>query len=150
MASEKEIEIETRLGKRRIDPSKIITFPRGLAGFEDEREFTILPLRQDAPMMILQSIHRREVGLLVADPYAFLDSYPVLVGEAEQRMLKIGKSQDASILVTVSIPQGHPEEAMLNLTGPIVLNHQERIGMQIPQVCEGPTQVKIYQPEAAQ
>lgn len=147
---EKEIEIETRLGRRAIDPEKIIRFPRGLAGFEEEREFTLLQLRPDAPLLILQSIRRPEVGLLVADPYSFLPSYPVVVGEAEQKLLEIAATDDTAILVTVSIPAGQPEKAMLNLTGPIVINHQARIGLQIPQGFEGPAQVSMHQPEAAQ
>lgn len=147
MACEKEIEIDTRLGRRTIDPEKIINFPRGLAGFENEHDFTLLQLRPDAPLLILQSINRPEVGLLVADPYSFLSSYPVVVGEAEQSLLKIQKTDDAAILVTVTIPAGKPEEAMLNLTGPIVINYQSRIGLQIPQGFEGPAQVSLHQPE---
>lgn len=147
MGCEKEIEIETRLGRRAIDPDKIVHFPRGLAGFEDEHDFTLLQLRPDAPLLILQSMNRPEVGLLVADPYSFLSSYPVMVGEAEQQLLKITETGDAAILVTVSIPAGHPEQAMLNLTGPIVINHQARIGLQIPQGFEGPAQVSMHNPE---
>lgn len=148
MACEKEIEINTRLGVRSIDPEKIVHFPRGLAGFEEEHEFTLLQLQPDAPLLILQSTNRPEVGLLVADPYSFLSSYPVMVGEAEQQLLKIQKTDDAAILVTVSIPAGAPEKAMLNLTGPIVINHKARIGLQIPQGFEGPSQVSMHNPEA--
>lgn len=147
MGCEKEIEIETRLGKRTIDPEKIVHFPRGLAGFENEHEFTLLQLRPDAPLLILQSITRPEVGLLVADPYSFLSSYPVMVGEAEQQILKIDKTDDAAILVTVTIPAGEPEKAMLNLTGPIVINYQSHIGLQIPQGFEGPAQVSMHRAE---
>lgn len=150
MADKKEIEIDTRLGRRTIDPEKIVSFPRGLPGFEKEHDFTLLPLRQDGPLLILQSIHRPEVGLLVADPYSFLPSYPVVIGEAEQKILQLDKSADAAILVTVSIPPGKPEEAMLNLTGPIVVNYQSRIGLQIPQGFEGPAQVSLHQPEIEQ
>ena len=132
MASEKEIEIETRLGRRIIDPDKIVHFPRGLAGFEEEHDFTLLPLRPDAPLLILQSMTRPEVGLLVADPYSFLSSYPVMLGEAEQKLLKLEKSEDSAILVTVSIPAGRPEDAVLNLTGPIVINYKDRLGLQVP------------------
>ncbi len=145
MASEKTIEIDTRLGRRVIDPSTVITFPRGLAGFEEDHEFTLLPIRPDAPLLILQSMTRPEVGLLVADPYSFLESYPVMLGDAEQQLLKVDKSEDTAILVTVSIPEGRPQDAMLNLTGPIIINHHARIGIQIPQGFEGPTQVSLHQ-----
>lgn len=149
MASEKTIEIDTRLGRRVIDPDTVIHFPRGLAGFEDQHDFTLLPIRPDAPLLILQSMQRPEVGLLVADPYSFLDSYPVMLGDAEQQLLKVDKSEDTAILVTVSIPEGKPHDAMLNLTGPIIINHHARIGIQIPQGFEGPTQVSLHKPAEA-
>ena len=45
----------------------------------------------------------------------------------------------------VSIPQGHPEKTALNLSGPILINHEARLGLQVPQM-EGlyPTQLFIH------
>ena len=150
MECQKEIEIETRLGRRVIDPEKIIRFPRGLAGFEEDHEFTLLQLRPEAPLLILQSMSNPQVGLLVADPYSFLSSYPVMLGDAEQSLLEIAEAQEAAILVTVTIPAGKPEDATLNLTGPIVINHKARIGLQVPQGFDGPAQVSLHSPEATQ
>lgn len=144
MACEKTVEIDTRLGRRAIDPEKVVNFPRGLAGFEDDHEFTLLQLKPDAPLLILQSMSNKDVGLLVADPYSFLDSYPIMLGDAEQKLLKINKPEDAAILVTVTIPAGRPEDAVLNLTGPIVINYPERIGLQIPQGFDGPAQISLH------
>lgn len=148
MASEKELEIETRLGRRSIDSDKIIRFPRGLAGFEEEHDFILLQIRPEAPLLILQSVTNPGVGLLVADPYSFLPSYPVMLGDAEQQLLQIDRTEDAAILVTVSIPPGEPENATLNLTGPIVINHPARIGLQVPQGFDGPSQVNMHSLEA--
>ena len=144
MARNKEIEIDTRLGRRCIDAEKVIRFPRGLAGFEDERDFILLQIRPEAPLLILQSVNKPQVGLLVADPYSFLQSYPVMLGEAEQKLLQIERMEDAAILVTVAIPAGEPEKATLNLTGPIVINHKARIGIQVPQGVEGPAQINMH------
>ena len=144
MEREKEIEIQTRLGLRRIDTEKIITFPHGLAGFEQEHEFILLQIRPEAPMLILQSVSTPAVGLLVADPFCFLPDHKIVVGDAEQQMLGIGQREDAAYLVTVTIPAGQPEKAALNLAGPIVINHRQHIGMQVPQNCDGPTQVNMH------
>jgi flagellar assembly factor FliW len=38
------------------------------------------------------------------------------------------------VLVSVSIPPGQPDRTALNLTGPIAVNSEARIGLQIPQV----------------
>ena len=139
----KEIEIETRIGRRVIDPETIIHFPRGLAGFEEAHDFILLPLRPDAPMRILQSVEKPEVGLLVADPYSFLTDIPVSVGDAERKLLGIDDVSQAAVLVTVSIPPGSPQDATLNLTGPIVINSAERVGLQNPQGIEDMTQIRL-------
>lgn len=147
MAVEKEIEIDTRLGRRVIDTTRIITFPHGLIGLENEREFTLLQIRPEAPLLILQSVHNPMVGLLVADPYSFMERFRILTSEAERQLLQIQKIEEAAVLVTVSIPAGRPQDAVLNLTGPILINHQVRIGLQVPQNSEGPTQVRMHPPK---
>lgn len=48
------------------------------------------------------------------------------------------------MLVTVSIPAGAPEQAALNLTGPIVINYEARVGLQVPQCGEGLQQVNLH------
>lgn len=147
MERNEEIEIDTRLGRRSIDTSKIVHFPRGLAGFEDEQDFVLLPLRPDAPLLILQSMKSPQLGLLVADPYCFLENYPLAVGEAELAVLQLSRLEDAAVLVTVTIPPGKPEDATLNLVGPVLINYQARIGLQVPQIIDGPARVSMHSPE---
>jgi len=145
MARNKEIEIDTRLGRRCIDTDKVVHFPRGLAGFENERDFILLQIRPEAPLLILQSVNTPVVGLLVADPYSFFDkSYAPQVGDAERQLLHIESLEQAAVLVTVSIPAGAPEQAALNLTGPIVINYEARVGLQVPQCGEGLQQVNLH------
>ncbi|MCH5277645.1 MAG: flagellar assembly protein FliW [Desulfovibrionaceae bacterium] len=144
MARRTEItEVQTRLGPRRIDPDKIIAFPRGLMGFEDQREFTLLQLREDAPFLVLQSLSDPNLGLLVGDPYAFLPEYRIKIGDAEQNLLRVKSAAELAVLVTVSIPPGHPERTALNLTGPILINHEARIGLQAPQSDINPPRVLL-------
>lgn len=137
------LEIDTRLGRRSIEADKIINFPRGLAGLENERSFTLLQIQQGGALLILQSTTTPTLGLMVTDPYSFLESYPVIIGDAEQMLLKLEKPEDAAILVTVSIPMGKPEEACLNLSGPIVINFKTRVGLQVPQSNDGPQKVSF-------
>jgi len=145
MARNKEIEIDTRLGRRCIDADKVIHFPRGLAGFENERDFILLQIRPEAPLLILQSVNTPVVGLLVADPYSFFDkSYAPQVGDAEKQLLGIESLEQAAVLVTVSIPAGAPENAVINLTGPIVINYEARMGLQVPQCTDGLQQVNMH------
>lgn len=129
----KEQIIETRLGKRSVDMDKLLHFPQGLVGFEDCHNFTLLQIREDAPFLVLQSTDEPALGLVVADPYSFLTEYTLKVGAAEEAILEKPAKDELAVLVTVSIPPGKPEETALNLTGPILINHRARVGLQVLQ-----------------
>lgn len=146
MARQNERVIQTRLGRQRVALDKVLYFPRGLMGFEDRHEFTLLQLREGAPFLILQSMDDPRLGLLVGDPYSFLDDYPIRVGDAEQKLLRLRTIRQVAVLVTVSIPPGRPEKTALNLTGPILINHEARLGLQVPQT-DGrfPTQFYLHE-----
>ena len=137
--------IETRLGRQVIARDKIIHFPRGLMGFENQHEFTLLQIKPEAAFLMLQSMSDPRLGLLVADPYCFMDDYQIRINEAEQKILHIATREQVAVLVTVSIPQGKPEKTALNLSGPILINPEARLGLQVPQM-EGlyPTQLFIH------
>lgn len=138
------MSVQTRLGLQEIDAEKILFFPRGLIGFEDLRSFTLLQLREGAPFLILQSLERPDLGLLVGDPYTFLPDYCIKVGDAEQALLHVTSANQLVVLVTVSIPHGKPENTTLNLTGPVLINHEARIGLQVPQAdFEGHSRVMV-------
>ncbi len=122
------------MGQLTVPPERVLWFPRGLIGFETKKEFTLVQLREDSPFMILQSMTDPALGLLVTDPFSFMAEYEVVIGEAERKLLKVENHRQVAILVTVSIPKGSPERTTLNLSGPIVVNSEAQIGMQIPQV----------------
>jgi flagellar assembly factor FliW len=136
MANSGEKVIDTRLGTQTVNMDKVIFFPKGLVGFEEKKEFILLQIRPDAPFLVLQSMDDPTLGLLVADPYSFISEYPVKLGDAEQAMLQVERHDQLSVLVTVSIPPGKPEETSLNLSGPILINHEAHIGLQVPQIDE--------------
>lgn len=133
MAKKDERIVETRLGRLSLPEDRVLTFPRGLIGFMGHREFTLLQVRDDSPFLVLQSLSDPTLGLLVADPYTFMTDYEVVIGDADLRLLGVTDRQQITILVTVTIPQGMPERTTLNLSGPIVVNNETRLGVQIPQ-----------------
>ena len=126
--------IETRLGPQKVSNDKLVIFPRGIIGFEHEREFALLQMRGDLPFLMLQSTSTPNIGLLVTDPYTFYPEYQIEVGDPEQNILKVQKREQLSVLVTVYIPPKQPEKTSMNLTGPILINHELKIGLQVPQV----------------
>lgn len=125
--------IESRLGPREVRFDRLLRFPKGIIGFEDLREFTLLEIRSGAPLLVLQSLESPTLGLLVADPFAFVPDYSLSISDAEQEILQAKSADELAILVTASIPPGEPEKTALNMLGPIIINHRTRIGLQSPQ-----------------
>ncbi|WP_457570528.1 flagellar assembly protein FliW [Desulfovulcanus sp.] len=137
-------EIKSKLGKVLITDEQVIQFPRGLIGFEQLHEFVLLQIKDNSPFLLLQSIDDERLGLIVADPFSFLTNYQVVVGESERRILKLQDKKDLTVLVTVTIPPGEPEKTTLNLTGPILINTNSRLGLQVPQVeLDGSSRVEL-------
>jgi flagellar assembly factor FliW len=141
--------IATRMGDLPIDPERIISFPRGLIGFEGHKEFVLLQIREESPFLLLQSTADAGIGLLLADPFAFMGEYSVTIGSAEEKALGAKEPGELAVLCTVSIPEGRPELTTLNLTGPIVINSRLRVGIQVPQTDPAaPTHFRIGQERA--
>ena len=133
MADKKIIEFETRLGLQKVAMDRVLRFPKGLIGYESKRDFALLQIREGVPFLVLQSLEDPSLGLMVADPYSFIDDFSVRLNDAEQNMLHVERPEQVSVLVTVTIPAGKPEETSLNLTGPIIINHEARLGLQVAQ-----------------
>ncbi len=129
----KQIEIDTRLGKQTVSLDRVIHFPRGLIGFENFKDFALLQIREGASMLVLQSMDDPGLGLLVADPFSFVDKFSLRISDAEQNLLKAQSPDQVTVLATVSIPPGKPEETSLNMSGPILVNHETKLGLQVPQ-----------------
>lgn len=134
MSQEVKRVIMTRLGEREISEDGIMFFPLGLVGLEKSRRFVLLRIGENTPFLLLQCVDDPGLGLLVADPYPFVENYEVKLDLAEKRLLKLTQGGDMAVLVTVAIPKDEPEKATINLSGPIVLNTGERLGLQVPQV----------------
>jgi flagellar assembly factor FliW len=126
--------IKTKLGEREIARDSIIYFPHGLIGLDDKREFVLLQVRESSPFLLLQCVTDPRLGLLVADPYPFLPDYDITLEGAVKKTLRVDTADEVAVLVTVTIPRNKPDETTLNLSGPIILNTKERLGLQAPQI----------------
>jgi flagellar assembly factor FliW len=126
--------INSRIGKLVISVDKTIRFPRGIIGFENLREFALVEFKPGTPFHFLQSLEMPSMGMMLADPFSFLPTYEIRLAAAEERILRVRSIRDLFILVSVTVPKGDPHGSTLNLSGPICVNVQERLGLQSPQV----------------
>ena len=110
----------------------IVAGSRGADG--GEQGFALVEFKPGTPFHFLQSLEMPSMGMMLADPFSFLPEYEIKLAAAEERILKVRSIRDLVILVSVTVPKGDPQGSTLNLTGPICVNVQERLGLQSPQV----------------
>ncbi|WP_053360817.1 flagellar assembly protein FliW [Bacillus sp. FJAT-27251] len=127
------MKIQTvRFGEMEVDESRLITFEKGIPGFEEDKRYVLLPADEqgETPFFFLQSVERAELSLLLLDSFSFFEGYDVELGDSLIGKLEIEKPEDVLVLTTVTA-KGGLKEATTNLKAPIVINHSKRLGMQV-------------------
>ena len=121
-------------GTIEISDEKIITFDKGIMGFEDHKKYTIVynSEREDArTIMWLQSIDEKNLAIPVMAPEIVCPDYDPIV---EDELLKlIGddiKNADLVVLVTLTVPQDLTKMTC-NLKAPIIINADTLKGCQM-------------------
>ena len=121
-----------RFGSIEIQNKDILLFPGALYGFDQEKEFVILPLdpKLESPMEWLQSLRSRELAFIVTDPFLFIPEYKMVLSDSEMNQLEIESMESVSVRVIVTIPKVH-SEMTANLVAPLVINQKNRLAKQV-------------------
>lgn len=129
--------IETKVfGEISIDTEKIITFPKGIVGFSELTEFTMIHDKETGSGSIhwLQSLQEPAFAMPVMDPLIVKPDYNPEVEEEWIKPLGDLDPEELLVLVTVTVPQDLTQMTV-NLKGPIVINARERKACQV--IIEG-------------
>lgn len=130
-AEEEYMEIDTRYGKQVVAKSSLLTFPDGLPGFDDLRQFKLFHEEGTSTVYYLQSVEDADVRLPLVTPSACNIDFRIELTDDECRQLQIEAADDLLVMVTVSDNRdGEPAPISANLMAPIVINAQSRIGIQ--------------------
>lgn len=118
----------TRFGRVSVEPSDVITFPSGLVGMADCREWVLLADAQNDALGWLQCISRPDVALAVVSPRRFVADYQVRIARSELELLGLREAASAQVLAVAS--RGD-RGISINLQAPLIINLKERLGRQI-------------------
>lgn len=122
------MEVQTsRFGKVSIAEDRVITFPKGLLGFQQYMKYCLLQPNEDACFFWLQSMDDPNLAFVVTDPSQFFPDYSVPVRQEQMEDLRI-KSLDESQVFVIVNKVG--ESLTGNLQGPLIVNVRERVGEQ--------------------
>jgi flagellar assembly factor FliW len=115
------------LGTLTVEPSAVLTFPRGLLGFPECRSFVLLPSER-ANVYWLQSADYSSLAFLLVDPVVFFDGYTL---DMDATGLHAASPDEVSVLAIVTLPGAPGELPTANLQGPVVINTRRGEGGQV-------------------
>ena len=141
------MQITTKVfGEIMIDDDKVIQFPKGIIGFPELTEFTLVHDEEKGTDSIhwLQSIQEPAFAMPVMDPLIVCPDYNPEVDDEILRNLGELNQDEMLVLVTMTVPK-EVEKMSVNLKGPIVINAAQKTAIQV--IVEGeeyPVKFPIY------
>jgi flagellar assembly factor FliW len=138
------IQLDTRFGKINVDPAQIITFSKGIPGFEKLTKWMLFHEVDEHGKWIsnvvvhLQSIEDPDISLSLTDPGLFGFNYELVLSDSDVAELKLEDPSDAVVLATLSnknvtLPNAKTQsgaDVFVNISAPILINSKSRIGIQ--------------------
>lgn len=118
------------LGEIEIVEQDILTFEQGLLGLEDYKKFVLLPIDADLPLVLLQSVDQKEIGFVIAYPFAFKKDYSFNISEEDREQLRIEKEEEVLTYTIVTMKETF-QDSTINLLAPIIINIDKKLGKQI-------------------
>jgi flagellar assembly factor FliW len=124
--------IDSRIGKVEIHDGNVLTFPRGMLGFEGRSRYAVLNL-PNAGMerfKLLQSLDDPELGFIVTEAAAAAGVIDPNDLQEAYRQCEV-RPGDALTLLIVSVRRNEEGvELSANLRAPVVIDTARRIGRQ--------------------
>ena len=108
-------------GELEINQSNILNFQFGLPGFEDEKDFIVLPLEENSVFQVLQSVQTAALAFIITNPYDITADYSFDLEEATTHALEIKDEKEVAVFAIVSLKESI-SQSTVNLKAPIVLN----------------------------
>ena len=112
-----------------VTPDHVIRMPVGLLGFEQIREYVLLADPAEEPFLWLQVLNDPKLAFLVVAPLPLIPAYRPELGPEDVRSLGLERAEDASVLSIVTVHG--PDEATMNLKGPIIVNRHTLVARQV-------------------
>lgn len=129
---EKNKIIDTEFGQFEVSQDAVITFPDGVYGFEQAKQYIIINHDDHGTIMSLQSIEGEKPQFIVLDPFAILPDYTPVLSPADLKRLDLKSAEDprARFLV-IAIIKEDLADSVVNLKSPIVINSESRAAAQV-------------------
>ena len=118
-------------GQIEADPSALLSFPDGLFGFEEEKQFLLLPFEgSNQNLLCFQSTATPTLAFVAMNPFSLKPDYRPILTQEELSLMGVQSSEELCyyVLCAVREPVG---DSTVNLRCPIVVNPETQKAVQV-------------------
>ncbi|MBQ9493768.1 MAG: flagellar assembly protein FliW [Oscillibacter sp.] len=116
------MKINTKyFGEIAYEQDELLTFPKGLYGFEDEQSFLLLPFAENGTLFSLQSVKTPQLSFILMDPFSLDGSYAPVLQPEELQFLNVERSEDLFYYVMCVVKEP-VAESTVNMRCPVAIN----------------------------
>lgn len=128
------MQVQTYLfGTVEVTPEKVITFPKGLVGFEKSTRFMLAheATGGQPASFTLQSLDEPELAFQIVDPTTLGFNYELNLSDDENALLGSPAAEDVAVM-QVLFKKEEDGKAVItpSLRAPLVINTRGRVGLQ--------------------
>lgn len=126
------MKLQTKyFGEIEYEQGEALSFPAGLFGFEDEKEFLLLPFEGSAgTLLCFQSTRTPVLAFVAMDPFALKPDYTPVLQPQELKALGVNDSQELGYYV-LCVVKKPVSDSTVNLKCPVAINPETRAAQQV-------------------
>lgn len=125
------MEIKTKYhGEVHINGNEVINFVKGIPGFPNEENFTILSLEEDGVFSILQSVVTPELAFVIVNPFHYFTDYDFQLEDQVVEALNIKSPEEVQVFTILTVQEPF-EKTTANLQAPLIINNKNHMGKQV-------------------
>ncbi|MFT7144657.1 MAG: flagellar assembly factor FliW [Alphaproteobacteria bacterium] len=125
---DKALNYDTRFGEVTLREDRLISFDKGLLGFNECTTFGLckLPNADESPIMLLQCVNEPEIGFLVADPKIL--GLEIKDEDVAKALKEAGMSKESTQLMVILTMYDQEDSYYLtaNLRAPLLIDSRTR------------------------
>lgn len=113
-----------------IPSEQCFRLPEGLVGLPEYTGFELLCVPDELPFVWMRVHGPDPLHFVVIEPGGIIPDYELELFDEDAAFLGIADSSDAMVLNIVTVRDGPPASATVNLAGPVVINRRTGIAKQ--------------------
>lgn len=113
------------------ESQNIITFPEGILGFEEIREYLLFHEDEDNVLWSLTAANDNQIpSFIVVDPFTVCEDYNPSLSKSDLELLGNPQPEDLCFLV-IAVIRTPLSDSVVNLKAPIVINIHNQLAKQV-------------------